>query len=124
MPAKKPQPTELVTWMCTRCLQEMIYPNDKKKIVCGLCKKGDCMNIVAREPLTPQSMEAAMMKSVEKMIASLQKAYDTQPEKTDDEEILLLEAMVKAKNLEKGIQKAFGKSSKKRGGVHHVEIAL
>ena len=125
MAAKKPQPTALITYLCTRCLQDMLSADEIQDVVCGLCGKGDCLNEVEREPLTPQTMEAAMMKSVEKMMTQLQKAYDTKPaDMKDDDEILLLQAMVKAKNLETHIQKVFGADKRKKPSVHQVRIKL
>ena len=58
-------------------------------------------------------------------MTGLQKAYEARGEGvTDEEEILLLEAMVKAKNLEKHVEKAFGRSVKKKRRVLGMEMEL
>lgn len=123
MRSKKPQPTQLVTYLCTRCLQECTRRDTDTDPECAVCETGAHLTEVDREPLTAEAMEAAMMKSVDRMMTSLTKAYDA-GNRSDDEEILLLEAMAKAKNLQKGIEKTFGKRTKKRGGVHHVRIDI
>lgn len=67
-----------------------------------------------------------MMRSMERLMTGLQGAYETSKKEGigDSEEILLLEAMAKAKNLEKHVQKAFGKNIKKKVRVHGTNMEL
>lgn len=69
------------------------------------------MQEIKREPITPQAIEIGMMRSMERMMISLEKAYEAGRGEGigDKEEIMLLEAMVKAKNLQRHVKKAFGK---------------
>lgn len=69
------------------------------------------MQEIKREPITSQAIETGMMRSMERMMISLEKAYEAGREEGigDKEEIMLLEAMVKARNLQRHVEKAFGK---------------
>ncbi|NOS67593.1 MAG: hypothetical protein HOO67_04490 [Candidatus Peribacteraceae bacterium] len=123
-PSKKAQPKELITYLCTRCRWDFARTeNDKPK--CTLCGKTDRLKEIARQPMSPQALEGAMMRSMERLMTGLEGAYEAQQtqrgsstredeKKNDDEEILLLEAMVKAKNLQKNVEKAFGKGKRVR----------
>lgn len=130
-PAKKAQPKELITFLCTRCSWDFSR-TEKDKPKCTLCGKNDRLQEVAREPVTPQALETAMMRSMDRLMTGLQGAYDSHQDQTkrgvpsgsrgttrnekknDEEEILLLEAMVKAKNLQTHVEKAFGKKPGKK----------
>lgn len=114
MPRTKKTPTILITYLCTRCTWEFTRTElDKAK--CTLCEKSDRLHEVKREPVTPQAVEAGMMRSIDRMMTSLEKAYEAGKNEgmNDADEILLLEAMVKGKNLEKHVQKAFGRTPAK-----------
>ena len=121
---KKSPPQELVTYLCTRCTWDFTR-TEKDKPKCTLCGKIDRLTELKREPMTPQAVEAGMMRSMERLMTGLQKAYEARGEGvTDEEEILLLEAMVKAKNLEKHVEKAFGRSVKKKRRVHGISMEI
>ena len=125
MTPKKSPPKELITYLCSRCSWDFSRTeNDKAK--CTLCGKGDRLKEMARQAMSPQALEEAMMRSMDRLMTGLQGAYEThqsghdqrghtaRDKKNDEEEILLLEAMVKAKNLQTHVEKAFGKTKKKR----------
>ncbi len=112
--AKKSPPTTLVTYLCTRCTWDFSR-TELDKPTCTICEKNDKLQEIKREPITPQAIEAGMMRSMERMMVNLEKAYSAGKEEGigDQEEIMLLEAMVKAKNLQKHVEKAFGKGKTK-----------
>lgn len=113
MASKKP-PTELITYFCTRCNWDFARTeNDTPR--CTLCEKDDQLKELKREPITPQVIEAGMMRSMDRLMTSLQKAYDSGMKEGmgDKEEILVLEALAKAKHLQEHVQKVFRKSTKK-----------
>lgn len=128
-PSKKAQPKELITFLCTRCRWDFSR-TEKDVPKCTLCGKIDRLKEVGRQPMSQQALEGAMMRSMERLMTGLEGAYEAQQKqsqrgsstrgdekKNDDEEILLLEAMVKAKNLQKHVEKAFGKGSKRKKNV-------
>ena len=134
MVPKKSSPQELITYLCTRCTWDFARTElDKPK--CTLCGKNDKLQEIKREPVTPQALEAAMMRSMDRLMTGLQGAYETHQAghnqrghtvhdtKNDDEEILLLETLVKAKNLEKHVGKAFGKSKPKKSRLHGISMS-
>ena len=132
MVSKKSPSKELVTYLCTRCTWDFAR-TDQDKPKCTMCEKSDKLQEISREPVTPQAMEAAMMRSMERLMTGLQSAYDTHQNddqrgssNRDEEEILLLETLVKAKNLEKHVGKAFGKNpgKKKSPRIHGLSISL
>ena len=124
MISKKSSPKELIHYLCTRCTWDFAR-TDLDKPKCTMCEKGDKLQEIKREPMTPQALEAAMMRSMDRLMTGLQGAYDSHQEgtpardekKNDEEEILLLEAMVKAKNLKTHVEKAFGKKRKTGAGA-------
>jgi hypothetical protein len=125
MPPKKPIAKELITYLCGRCVQECTRTELEKTPKCVFCAKTDRMQEVNRRPITREALEEGMMRSMERMLVSLEKAYASRPDDMSDaDEILLLQAMAKAKNLEKGIEKAFVKKTKKRTTLHHVKMEL
>ena len=113
--SKKPKPTELITYLCTRCRWDFARTEDDKPS-CTLCGQKDRLQELKREAISPQAMEAAMMRSMERLMGGLEKAYASGTEEgmNDKEEIMLLETMVKAKNLEKQVKKAFGRKTKRK----------
>ncbi len=125
MVPKKPAPTTLITYLCTRCSWDFSR-TEKDKPKCTLCEKSDRLTEIKREPITPQAIEEGMMRSMDRLMTGLQGAYDTHQNQTqrasstrdqkknDEEEILLLETMVKAKNLQTHVEKAFGRTVKKK----------
>lgn len=125
---KNPPPSELITFLCSRC-QWDFSRTEKDKPKCTMCGKSDRLEEMKREPITPQAMEAAMMRSMDRLMTGLQGAYEShqngiqrghsarEEKKNDEEEILLLEAMVKAKNLQRNVEKAFGKTKKRKKSV-------
>ncbi len=119
----KKTPAELITYLCTRCSWDFSR-TEKDKAVCTMCKKADRLQEIKREPLTPQSLEQGMMRPVERLMSGLEKTYEDGVKKgiNDDEEILLLETMVKAKNLEAQVKKAFSK--KKNPRMHMVSMKI
>ncbi len=123
MSAKKSQPKELITYLCTRCSWDFTRAENHTPI-CTLCKKKDCLQEIRREPFSPQAVEQGMMRSMERLMTGLKTAYESGKKEgiPDNDEILLLETMVKAKNLEEELGKIFG--PRKRGGVHAVSISL
>ena len=121
---EKRSPKHLVTYVCTKCRWELTRTElDKPK--CTLCGKAECLEEIKREDLTPESLEAAMMKSVDTLMKNLEQAYASKEGewKNDEEEVLLLEAMAKAKNLEKHVQKTFGPRGKKPH-IHAISITI
>lgn len=115
MAPKKSPPTTLITYLCTRCTWDFSRTENDKP-VCTICEKNDKLQEMKREPITPQTIEAGMMRSMERMMVSLEKAYDSGKKEGigDKDEILLLEAMVKAKNLKTHVEKAFGKKKTRK----------
>lgn len=123
--AKNAKPGMLITYLCTRCRWDFAR-SEKDEPACTMCSKSDRLKELKREPMSQQALEIAMMRSMERLMTGLQGAYDAQQKqaegasstrdekKNDEEEILLLEAMVKAKNLQKHVEKAFGKGKAKK----------
>lgn len=123
MTRKQSPPAVLITWLCTRCTWDFSR-TEKDKAVCTMCKKSDRLQEVKREPLTPQALEQGMMRSMERLMSGLQGAYEKGQKKgiNDEEEILLLETMVKAKNLKTHVRKAF--STKKNPRMHVMSMKI
>ncbi len=125
---KKSKAAELVTYLCTRCAWDFSRASTAA-CQCSLCGKKDRVQEVKREPLTPQALEEGMMRSMDRLMAGLRKAYDARQQHpsagatTDADDILLLETMVKAKNLEKEVSKMFQRG-RKTGGMHTMKISI
>lgn len=90
-----------------------------------MCGKNDRLEETLREPLTPESLEAGLMRSVDRLMGNLRKVYDARGGewRSDSEELLMLEALAKAKDLEAHVKKAFG-HSKKKPRVHIASVSL
>lgn len=74
--------------------------------------------------LSGKEIETRLTSAIEHVLCGLQKAYDTAKKEgiADRDEILLLETLVKAKNLEGELQKMFG--VRKNPRVHIASITL
>src|SRR3989338_9078498 len=114
MSAKKSPPTQIICYLCTRCQWDFVRAEtDAAK--CTLCGKKDKLTEINRGPVTPQALEQGMMRSMERLLTGLAGAYDAHQrgatdrdeKRNDEEEIFLLKAMVKAKNLQRYVEKAF-----------------
>ena len=125
MVAKKPQPTELITYFCSRCTWDFAR-SDLDAPTCTMCCKGDRLTEMKREPITPQAIEEGMMRSMDRLMTGLRGAYESGKKEgiADDDEILLLEAMVKAKNLQEHVEKTFGMRVNKRPRIHGISMSL
>ena len=89
-----------------------------------MCAKSDRLAETHREPLTPEALQAGLMRSVDRLMSNLQKAYEAREGEwhDDGEELLMLEALAKGKDLEEHVKKAFG--NKKNRRVHIASLSL
>ena len=127
MAAKKrtprPMPKELVTYLCKRCAWNFTRTEEGKPR-CSMCGKGDRLTEVCREPLTPEALQVGLMRSVDRLMSNLQKAYEAREGewRSDGEELLMLEALAKGKDLEQHVKKAFAPKKSKR--IHVASMSL
>lgn len=121
-PARDPTPSELITYRCTRCQWEFSR-TELQQPTCTVCAKGDCLDELKREPITPQVMEEGMMRSMEHLLTSLEKTY-AEAGTSDENEELLLDAMSQTQDLQIHIHKVFNGSRKKTPRVHGVFLSL
>lgn len=122
---KKKEPTELITYLCTRCEWDFSR-TDQDLATCTLCGKGDRLQEMRREPITPEAVETAMMQSMDKLMSGLKGAYDARAkngETNDTDEIALLEMMAKTQNLQKTIEKSFAPRQRKPV-IHAISIKI
>ena len=105
---KGQMPEMIITYRCEGCGETvMIVDDQKNESGCIICKSGDYLKELRRDPITSQLMGVSMSNTANLMVKSLQKAYEQRTQEGFDkgEEEELLETLAKAKEARDTILK-------------------
>ncbi len=105
----KRRPRCLLTFLCPHCQQES-GGTDIDTPRCFACGNSKGLIEVKRETLTPEALARRMTASINGMMEHLRKAWECErgEPRGDGEETMLLQALAKGSDLQRGIQKMAG----------------
>ncbi len=92
----------LLTYLCQKCGMDFGV-SDIHTPKCFYCGSKRGHELVKKQKITPQVLAERMKLVTDRMIENLKKAYNVRPADTDEDE--LLEVLVKADKLRRGVRR-------------------
>jgi DNA-directed RNA polymerase subunit RPC12/RpoP len=108
---KRKLPKYLLTYLCKKCGMDFAL-SELHKPACFYCGSKQGHELVKKQKLTPKVLADRMKRVADRLVENLKKAYDVKPADADEDQ--LLEALVKADKLRKGVKTVFSNFRQRR----------